>query len=270
MSSNFMKYLERQGFSHRTVETYYSDAIYFIEWAEKNRIEAEYAEYNHILEYVKSLKQRRISQRTIQHYMGSLKHYFNWLIHAGVRGYNPMQHVNIKGVRRNILYTILSRQQLDGLYAMMGDVEEMEEEEKAASNGRFAPRASTALRNKVIVGLMVYQGLNTKDMGRIEVSHLDLRSGKVMVPQGRRNNERTLKLEACQMLDMMHYVSEYRGQIASKKPIETDKLILSTGKREDLRGLMESLMRKLTRAYPQSDECESDPGFGDNALVEEL
>jgi integrase/recombinase XerD len=50
----------------------------------------------------------------------------------------------------------------------------------------------TLKRAKVIIGLMMYQGLNTADLGNLQIEHLQLSKGKIYVPSTTRSNARKL------------------------------------------------------------------------------
>lgn len=58
------------------------------------------------------------------------------------------------------------------------------------------PHRLTAKRNKIIVGLMVYQGLNTTELIHLELEDLQLYKGKIYIKSGARSNARTLELKS--------------------------------------------------------------------------
>jgi len=64
--------------------------------------------------------------------------------------------------------------------------------------------------NKLILGLIIYQALELRDIYLLEKSHLKLQEGKVCIP-GRHNREsRTLILQASQMMPLYQYLNETR------------------------------------------------------------
>ena len=59
----------------------------------------------------------------------------------------------------------------------------------------------TLKRAKVIIGLMMYQGLNTADLGNLQIEHLQLSKGKIYVPSTTRSNARKLELKPWQIME---------------------------------------------------------------------
>ncbi len=78
-------------------------------------------------------------------------------------------------------------------------------------------------RNKVILGLFVYQGLASEEVGRLEVKDINLRSGEIAVSGSKRRNGRTMKLSVDQVMDMYDYLLQVRGELMRIKPDKTYK-----------------------------------------------
>lgn len=76
-------------------------------------------------------------------------------------------------------------------------------------------------RNTVMVGLLVYQGLDSGEMARIEITHIHLKEGSIFIPSGRRSNGRTLKLKADQILPFKTYLQETRPHLLVKRNTNT-------------------------------------------------
>ena len=87
----------------------------------------------------------------------------------------------------------------------------------------------TSRRNKVILGLMIWQGLGTRELTKLEVKDLKLREGKVYIQGSRRSNERELKLESHQVLDIMEYQLKTRVEMLAISKQETEQLSTSNG-----------------------------------------
>ena len=63
---------------------------------------------------------------------------------------------------------------------------------------------------------MVYQGLNTTDLGNLKEEHLQLSKGKIYVPSTKRSNARALELKPWQVMEFMEYANEVRPTIQNK------------------------------------------------------
>jgi integrase/recombinase XerD len=72
-------------------------------------------------------------------------------------------------------------------------------------------------REKLILGLIIYQGLDRKSLLNIKVTDIDLSKGTISVPEsGKRKNSRILKLESHQILPFQSYISKDREAINEK------------------------------------------------------
>ena len=58
------------------------------------------------------------------------------------------------------------------------------------------------------LGLMIYQGLDSGEIARLETGHINLSEGKIYIPSGRKSSSRTLKLQAAQILPLKTYIEE--------------------------------------------------------------
>ncbi|WP_228463859.1 site-specific integrase [Chryseobacterium bernardetii] len=85
-------------------------------------------------------------------------------------------------------------------------------------------------RNIIILGLMIYQALNTGSLRELKVKDIDLEKGIIKVPEATENRlkERVLPLEASQILELYKYVTETRPELLqiSKTVNETEKLFI--------------------------------------------
>ena len=55
------------------------------------------------------------------------------------------------------------------------------------------------IRNKVLLGLLVYQGVTTDELHCLEVDHVKFSHGKVYIPGSGKSNGRLLPLDASQV-----------------------------------------------------------------------
>lgn len=240
--STLKQYLASKGYSSSSIKGFYRDTTTFINWCEAENIEVEYASYAEILSYVHYLKKREVKQRTIQFYINSISHYFEWCISRHLIEINPTKQVDIKGIKRRSLYHILKREELEELYHNY-KVTEATEENKHQNWLKTSQLASR--RNKVIVGLMIYQGLGTLELKGLEEKDLKLREGKIYIKASRKSNERTLTLESTQILDLMEYTLQTRKELLVLTQKETALLFFTTGKGSSFTTIMSKLMKKL-------------------------
>ena len=225
----FIKYLLQKGYSIKSGERYLKDIELYKKWLDKENITEETVSYNDITHYIQS-KKGKVKQITIQTVLASLKQYYNYLQELGFVAENPTLNVQIKGIKRKVLHNILSKQELEKIYF---DYKSLESESLSKK------------RNEIIVSLLVHQGLNTNDLQNLTIKDVKLREGKIFVKGSRRSNERTLKLEAHQILDFMEYQLKTRETILQETKKETDLFFVTQGSSLKLQNVMQKLMQEL-------------------------
>ena len=210
------------------------------EWLKSENMEAGQVSYNDLLLYMKHCSRKGAVQRTVQNYMGVIKHYYDYLLNEGKVTINPASGIEIKGVKRKSLYHILDPHELHALY------------------NKYPSETLQGRRNKVILGLLVYQGLRSEEAGKLTVDDIKLREGKIDVPGGRKTNGRLLQLESSQIMDMYDYILQVRPQLLQMEPkrksqqkISTDRLFISEGGHcQSFSNLMTQLMIKVRKINP--------------------
>ena len=240
---NFKDYLLGKGFSRSTSSGYARDVLHFIHWCEKENMHIETVVYADILYYLQSFKEK-VQQRTASGYMNSLKHYFKYLKVNGYILENPVSQVQVKGIKRKKLYHVLTKPELESLYHHF---EIPPEESEHKNQNWYRSSILTAKRNKAILGLMVYQGLTTNELANLNEKDIKLREGTIYITGTRRSNERTLKLEAFQVMGLMEYVLQARPELIQTTGKETEKLFISNGKGNSLQNAIQNLTEKLKR-----------------------
>ena len=220
----------------------------FLDWCDDSRTGAEAADQRELLGYIGHLQKRELKQRTVQLYIRNLKHYYDWLIKREIREDNPINQIDIKGVKRQFLYDILNKQELEKLYH---DFKIPEENAKDKDQNWYKNSLLVAKRNKAILGLMIWQGMGSRELAKLKTEDLNLREGKIKIQGGRRYNERTLQLEAAQILDLMEYSLQTRTALLKTSGKESELLFISSGKSHSINNAMGKLMKKLKVQNPK-------------------
>jgi integrase/recombinase XerD len=234
----FSEYLLLRGLSEKTRETIIRTVSYFAKWAEAENIELEAASYNDIVAYINDCKKRGNKQRTLQVIVNCVKHYYSFLISRDEATENPCTNVDIKGVKRKTLYETFSPEELKEIYTTYASG-------KATKTGLGSKL--TLKRNKIILGLIIYQGIRTEELARLTVSDIKPNEGKIFIPGSRRHNEREFVLEAHQLYDLINYINETRKLILAIREQESRLLFLSIGTSERFDNLMQKLTNQLTK-----------------------
>jgi integrase/recombinase XerD len=69
-----------------------------------------------------------------------------------------------------------------------------------------------------MLGLLVYQGLKTEELSRLEVNQIDLRKGKIDVLGSKKNNGRLMQLKSHQVMDMYDYILKTSPELQQADP----------------------------------------------------
>lgn len=246
--NKFKEWLQIKGYSSTTVETIIKATEYFLVWTEKENItDITETTHNDIIAYIQHYNIKGTGKKTIAHYIMHLKKYFDWLMSEGEVNDNPCSNIKIKGIKRKVLHEILPIEEMEKLY---NDYATEIIIEKTAAMKCPPPMQMHTLarkRNKIILGLLIYQGLQTEEIIRLQTSDVKLREGKIFIPSARRSNERTLKLESHQVFDLLDYINDTRKQILHyKKIIEpVQELFLNLGESSNKRNMMAMLLTHI-------------------------
>jgi integrase/recombinase XerD len=219
MDEILTSYLKEQGHLESSIASYSYMVEKFKEWMRSEGLDSEYATYNDLIGYVQHLRSRKLSQRTISHYMIGLDHYYKSLIKAKLTDQNPVRQLEIKTNQTKRLYPILTKEQLEGLYTNF-----------KSSTKKTRPTAEqSAIRNKIATGLMVFQGLDVTALSRITTKDVDVLSGTVRIKAARTHNERKLTLHGSQIIGLDRYQSQTRKALQEAFDKQDSDLLLITG-----------------------------------------
>ena len=221
---NFTTYLESTGKSKSTVKAYNIYALDFISYLDADNTEVENATAKEVLSYLNYLQKKGQENKTRNIRLNVIKQFFNWQIEQEKRAENPIAHLKIRGKKRQKLYPIFSKQELEQLY---NNYEVPTAEDPRRNRNWFTNYRLSKSRNKAVISLMIHQGLTTPEVGRITLNDLKLKEGKLYITGSRKSNERTLELKSNQIIELMEYQYTTRAELLKLQENETNKLFLS-------------------------------------------
>lgn len=219
--NNYLKGLELSTNSIASCETAVN---LFLNWMEKQSIEPEQGSYADVLAYMKYCQKNGVSQRTIQNYLCMIRHFYDHLIEQKQIEVNPVTGIKVQGVKRKSLYHIFKPEELHAIY------------------NSYQDESLKGKRNKIMLSLLVYQGVKTEELIKLEIKDVKLREGKIEIPGGLRSEGRALQLESHQVLEFYDYMNNTRKEILAKSGKQTDKLFVSTEGGNSLGSCMHRLL----------------------------
>lgn len=231
----FKEYLTIKGYSKSTMQGMSLASERFRIWAENENIPTENITYADVMAYIQSLKKQNIKQKTQNTYIASIKRYIDHLVELGIMESNPTEHIKLQGTNQRHLYQVLNTEELENLYYHYPTNKELQMQQLAVR------------QNKIIVGLLVWQGLRTEDLCKITLTDLKLREGKINIPGGRKTEQRTMELKSHQVIDMMDFIYETRKAIQQKTNTTTEQLFIGVAGSPTIYGIMRSITNQLKK-----------------------
>jgi site-specific recombinase XerD len=204
---NFKEYLQQKQYSNTTVSRYTEGIQNFLSWLQQEDIKAEQFTYNELLDFMRYCHQKGISKRSVHNILCMVRHYCNYLIVEKKRTDNPAAGVFIKGLVRKLPTNLLSMEEMEELFK------------------QYSVQLNVDSSKKIMLGLMVYQGLTVGELMRLQSHHIKIKDGKIFIKGTKRTNERLLSLQAVQITELQNYLTKNKFKEGAlfkeeiKKPI---------------------------------------------------
>ena len=216
MKNSFREYLEKKGFY--SGNDMVVRARRYEEWLNNNDLSIKKSKYQDVMNYIGYLKTEGKKGHIINTELRAIGHYYEF-----------------KGLQ-NLTYDVRVKQDKRGLVPLF------KEEELNQIYESFKSESVTYYRHsdKLILGLIIYQGLSRRELLNLEIQNLNLEKGTLYIRGGRsRNVARTLSLESHQIIPLYHYIKNHRED-------EGDKLFSRQSESlEKLRRQLEKLAKQV-------------------------
>jgi len=216
---SFKEYRQISGYSEKSIKVQDSHVNSFRSWCTKQNINPGDITYGLTLQFVDSERVRGISSQSIIRELNSIRIYFDYLLESGDIKQNVIKRIRLRQGGKKVLPEILSPAQLEKIYQDFSSL--------PLWNHGTAIATLLHQRNSVILGLMIYQGLDSGEIASLETRNVNLSEGKIYIPSGRNSNSRTLKLQANQILPIKTYLEETRQELLEKRQQQTPYLFPS-------------------------------------------
>ena len=163
------------------------------------------ATYRQIMDVIGVLRKRYSNAKTINRILSAVKKYYDYLQHTGAREDHPCKMIKLRDSKRNYiqLQDLFSKQELELL---------LESNPKRVRN-----RKAFAIRDKLILSLLIYQGLVRTEISRIETGDIDLEEGVISAKGDERTSRRILPLKAKQIHLLHEYLNKERKDAKSRR-----------------------------------------------------
>lgn len=229
----FRNYLEKEQLSESSIREHIKNINYYMNWAKEHELsDINYITYHELLGYVQYMKTKHIHVSTQNIRLNSIRKYYESIKKQGLIESNPARRIHIKGQIKHVIIQPLSHIELDQLFS---DYVQYSEEKKRAH-----PKHSKAYeRNILIASLLIWQGIQSGDINKLEISHVNLNEGTIYIPSGKRSQHRQLKLISRQIILFHHYLSDTEFKTTHLFTIHTNNTIQQIV--SELRGINPSI-----------------------------
>lgn len=222
--NEFITYLQKKDFTASTQNGYLNSLNKFLNWYNGEPMNAQKKDILKYLEYLKKNKKQNNHSRNCE--LISLKHYFAFMLENSQITSNPTALIKIRGTKKKLLYNIYTDEELtqlaDDYYTIY--IKNFDDS-KIPISTRYKSILSYQ-RNYLMLTFLVYQGLHTNELQRINLDDIDLIKATVKIQGTRRTNERTLTLRAEQIGVLMNYLQNIRPQFLEHYKEETEQVFL--------------------------------------------
>jgi integrase/recombinase XerD len=162
----------------------------YLQWLADNELNIKKMTYSNLLDYIGYLQNNNHSKGNINFRLKTISNYNTFL---GIT--DIAKAVQMRGTaKQHPLF--------------------LDEEELKILYENFIPYNSKGhyiYSDKLILGLMIYQALDERDIYPLEINHIKLEKGTLYIPSNpRRKESRVVNLEAHQILAFKEYIDSYR------------------------------------------------------------
>lgn len=200
------KYLQ-QSLMQSSVESY----LYDIEKYKKANKNADQYDYEKVMQYMEQLRNNH-KVSNVKRVLASIKKYYDYLIETGKRKDNPVRSIKLRDGKPNPI-------QLQDLFT--------EKELQILLKPRKERYPFLAKRNKIIMSLLVNQGLRIGEIENLKLTDVDLEKADLQIQATGITNARNLPLKAEQILLLYQYINQDRNKL---KTFRNDQNALLLGK----------------------------------------
>jgi integrase/recombinase XerD len=198
----------------------------------------EQAKYKDVLGYLEKRRSEGRHARTIMSYLSAVKAYYDWMKKTGRRKDHPCKHLRLKDridPRVNV-HDLFSSIELDLLL-------EQEQEKNWHTENLL-------IRDKVILTLLIYQGLTTRDIVNLETKEVNLEQATIYIKKGSTLNARTLELHPKQIMMISRYLTEERPALNKKN---SSKLIVTKRGNPESGCAVRKIIGQLKHLFPNKN-----------------
>jgi integrase/recombinase XerD len=228
-AATYQEWLEAKNYKKSTIKEYQRSLKHLQESA---KTELKHLRYPDLINYISELQNTSQAQSVNQRLLG-IKHYYNYLLDQDEIDHNPVKNIKIRN-QKQLLKNHLKQEELECLYQ------------------NFNPEN---LRDKILLGLIIYQGAESGVLQKLQVTDLNLDKGTILFRNTTRSNKRTLSLHSSQMLPFFKYLQYQESEnlvfqsIKNRLNYLLKQIKIQNSKVESIRQLRGSVITNWLKIY---------------------
>lgn len=211
LKTDFIGYLQSKNLAPSSLAHYVRELGLFLAWIAKEETQITKPEVLKYLEYLKN--KRGLQNISRSRILNVLNHYFTFLLKAEQITLNPCLLLKIRGTQQKTLYRIYTPEELTELYDRFYLLFVREYDTSHIPKNQRLKSNLSRQRNAVLLSLLIYQGVTTKEIDTLQLCDLDLMTATLKISGARKSNARTLHLQATQIGVLMNYLQNIRPQL---------------------------------------------------------
>ena len=226
----FRSYLQEKHFAKNTIRLYTNYTAYFLNWHENENVTPEETTYNDILKFIDYCRNDGKENLQINHILLAINHYYGYLSQTRTLK-NPASGVRVKGITKKEPQDLLNIEELEEVYM------------------QYKVYGQRDKRNKVILGILIYQFPRLEELRKLQTTDINLKSGKIYIPGTRQSNGRMLELKSFQIMELQEYLNEVRLKLI--QGTSTNQLFISMKGNTNIKNSIQTLFRTLRKQNPE-------------------
>jgi site-specific recombinase XerD len=220
----------KESLMQSSVESY----LYDINKYKKSNRNADKYDYQKVMQYIEILRNHN-KPSNVKRVIASIKKYYEYLIEIGKRKDNPAKAIRIRDGKENPI-------QLQDLFT--------EKELQLLLIPRIERYPFLTKRNKIIMSLLVFQGLRIGEIENIKLNDIDLEQATIQIHKTGITNDRNLPLKAEQILLLYQYINQDRNTLKTFRNNENALLLGKLGtpiRKEDVDYLITTYQKQFKK-----------------------
>ena len=235
MTEDFKQYCLKKGYSIKTIKSKNSQLKYFGLWLIERQLNIETLTTQNLLECLSWLKEKNIQGAALRNSLQAIRLYLDCQVEEGIIEYNPALILRVRYGGHKVKVQPLPLKTIEAIYQWFTSLEYQNEKKNVIHK-----------RDIVLLGLLLFQGLDSGDLERLRVQDINLQQGTVYVPSSRTNAARKLKLESVQILPIQEYFLTTREKVPRCQQ-QSDKLVPQS----KINDILSRIVEQLKKQYPE-------------------